>query len=228
MYQWNEAMQYGNIAGTQGICPPGWHIPEQSEFRTLATTVGNDVWAYMAVGSGSGTNSSGFSALLAGYYSNGHFGLKDTGTSYWSSSEFSSLNARYWYPGIADTSSNSSKNIGMSIRCINNNTFTAINEKSDLGIPEYLSLSQNYPNPFNPSTLIKFALPFSSEVIIEVFNILGNKVEELLNEQKNAGYYEINFNASGLPSGVYFYTIQTNSIDGTQNYANTKKMMLLK
>jgi hypothetical protein len=221
-------MQYVNAAGTQGICPTGWHIPTPSEFHTLTTTVGTDVWAYLAVGQGNGTNSSGFSALLAGYYGNGHFGLKDTGTSYWSSLEFSSLNATYWYPGITDTNGNSPKNMGISIRCINNNTFSAVDEKSGFGIPEYFSLSQNYPNPFNPSTLIKFALPFRSEVIIEVCNILGNKVEELLNEQKNAGYYEINFNASGLPSGVYFYTIKTNSIEANQHFTNTKKMMILK
>ena len=221
-------MQYINTAGTQGICPAGWHIPEQSEFQTLGVIVGGDVWAYMAIGQGNGSNSSGFSALLAGYYGNSHFGLVDSGTSYWSSESFSSLNARYWYPGVVDTSSNSPKNMGISIRCINNNTFSAVDEKPDLGIPKYFSLSQNYPNPFNPSTLIKFALPFRSEVMIEIYNILGNKVEELLNEQKNAGYYEINFNASGLPSGVYFYTIKTNSIESKQHFTSTKKMMILK
>jgi len=228
MYQWDEAMQYGTTVGTQGICPTDWHIPEQSEFKILAAEVGNDVWVYRAVGPGNDANSSGFSALLAGYYGNNYFGLKDTGTSYWSSQEFSALNARYWCPGLADTSGNSSKNFGISIRCINNTTFSAVNEKSGLGIPEHYSLSQNFPNPFNPSTLIKFALPFSSEVKIEVYNILGNKVEELLNGQKNAGYYEINFNAVGLPSGVYFYTIKTSSIEGKQHFTSTKKMLILK
>ena len=76
-------MQNVNTSGTQGICPTGWHIPTQSEFNTLVTTIGNDVWAYFAVGQGSRTNSRGFSALLAGYYGNRHFGLKDSRTNYW-------------------------------------------------------------------------------------------------------------------------------------------------
>ena len=127
-----------------------------------------------------------------------------------------------------DTNSNSPNNMGINSRWSNNNIFSVINEKSDLGTPEYYSLSQNYPNPFNPSTLIKFTVPFTSEVIIEVANILGNKVGELLNEQKPPGYYGINFNAIGLPSGVYFYSIKTNSIEGKQHFSSTKKMLILK
>ena len=94
--------------------------------------------------------------------------------------------------------------------------------------PKQYQLYQNYPNPFNPTTVISFALPFSSNIKIEVYNILGERIKELLNEQKNAGYYEINFNTTGLASGVYLYTIEAKSTDGKSEYRNTKKMVLLK
>ena len=87
---------------------------------------------------------------------------------------------------------------------------------------------QNYPNPFNPSSKIRYTLPFSSNVKIEVYNILGGKVKELINEQKNAGYYEVNFNTNRLASGVYFYLIYAKSTDGKSEFRDTKKMVLLK
>ena len=96
------------------------------------------------------------------------------------------------------------------------------------GIPVVYNLYQNYPNPFNPSTMIIFTLPFNSKVKIEVYNILGERVRELVNEQKSAGYYEVNFNTTGLSSGVYLYMIEAKSLDGKSEYVNTKKMMLLK
>ena len=73
MYQWNEAMQYDTTQGVQGICPPGWHIPTMAEFETLSLTVGGDGNALKANGQGAGwgagTNTSGFSARLAGFRS---------------------------------------------------------------------------------------------------------------------------------------------------------------
>jgi hypothetical protein len=95
-------------------------------------------------------------------------------------------------------------------------------------LPDQFGLAQNYPNPFNPSTTISYSLPYNSNVKLNVYNAIGENVSQLFNGVQEAGYHNINFNASSLPSGVYFYTIQTNSIDGTQNFSNTKKMMLLK
>jgi hypothetical protein len=89
-------------------------------------------------------------------------------------------------------------------------------------VPNEYSLSQNYPNPFNPSTKIRYQLPNESKVVIKVFNILGSEVMELLNEQKQAGIYEAEFNASSLASGTYFYKISAG------NFVQTKKMILLK
>ena len=90
------------------------------------------------------------------------------------------------------------------------------------GIPSEYNLMQNYPNPFNPSTRIKYALPKSGYVTLEVFDILGNKVASLVNAQQQAGYYETEFNASALASGIYFYKLSAGS------YTSSNKMVLVK
>ncbi len=88
-------------------------------------------------------------------------------------------------------------------------------------ISEY-RLNQNYPNPFNPTTTISFTIPATSNVSLKVFNILGKEVATIVNETKSAGNYSINFNASGLSSGVYFYQLTTD------NFTSTKKFTLMK
>jgi len=90
------------------------------------------------------------------------------------------------------------------------------------GIAENFSLSQNYPNPFNPSTQISFSLPKAADVKLVVFDILGREVITLVNEFKQAGNHSIEFNASTLSSGVYFYRLVTD------NFTDTKKMLLIK
>jgi hypothetical protein len=97
---------------------------------------------------------------------------------------------------------------------------TAVNEKQI--VPTQYSLSQNYPNPFNPSTVIKYQLKADSKVSLTIYNILGQEVANLVNEEQKAGTYSVNFNASRLSSGVYFYKLQAGS------FTSTKKMMLLK
>ena len=84
------------------------------------------------------------------------------------------------------------------------------------------NLYQNYPNPFNPSTKIKYSVPQTSQVQIEVFDVLGKEIETLLNKEKPAGTYELTWNAGTLPSGVYFYQLRSGS------FVDTKKMILLK
>ena len=76
---------------------------------------------------------------------------------------------------------------------------------NDEGIPTVYALEQNFPNPFNPSTKIKYSVPQSSNVVIKVFDILGNEIAVLMDEEKSVGTYKLNWNASNLPSGVYFY-----------------------
>jgi hypothetical protein len=90
-------------------------------------------------------------------------------------------------------------------------------------LPDEYELSQNYPNPFNPSSKIQFALPIGGNVTLKVFNLLGQEVQILINNQViPAGRHEVIFNASNLPSGIYFYRLHTD------NFSQVKKMMLLK
>jgi len=99
---------------------------------------------------------------------------------------------------------------------------TSVEEEQIDEMPTEFLLSQNYPNPFNPSTKIKYLVPQSSNVVIKVFDILGNEIEILVNEEKPVGTYEVNWNAANLPSGVYFYQLRAGS------FVQTKKMLLLK
>jgi hypothetical protein len=92
----------------------------------------------------------------------------------------------------------------------------------DISIPDKFELSQNYPNPFNPETKIQFQLPYESEVSLKIYDILGSEIEELINESKQPGKYEVDFNASNLSSGTYFYRLHT------ENFTETKEMVLLK
>ena len=89
-------------------------------------------------------------------------------------------------------------------------------------IPVNYSLAQNYPNPFNPSTKIKFGLPKESKVSLVVYNLLGQVVTKLVNQQLKAGYHEVEFNNTNYSSGIYFYRLQAG------DYVETKKMILLK
>ena len=89
-------------------------------------------------------------------------------------------------------------------------------------IPEQYTLSQNYPNPFNPSTTIRFTIPEEGVVNLSVYNLLGEKVAEVLNQEMNSGKFEVTFDGSNLSSGIYFYKINAN------NYSDVKKMILVK
>lgn len=91
-----------------------------------------------------------------------------------------------------------------------------------LNIPRKFELSQNYPNPFNPSTAIKYSIPKAGFVTLVVYDVLGSEVSSLVNEEKTAGYFEIEFDGSSLASGIYFYRLQAG------DFVETKKMMMLK
>ncbi|MBN1638023.1 MAG: phosphodiester glycosidase family protein, partial [Ignavibacteriales bacterium] len=98
---------------------------------------------------------------------------------------------------------------------------TDIEIEKDFIMNDYM-LYQNYPNPFNPSTVISYQLPANSLVQIKIYNMLGQAITTLVNEEKTPGIYEVKFDGSGLPSGLYFYRIQVD------NYSAVKKMILLK
>jgi len=89
-------------------------------------------------------------------------------------------------------------------------------------IPGKFMLNQNYPNPFNPKTIINYQLPMSSDVKLKIYDVVGREVDVLINQKQNAGTYEVEWNASNYPGGVYFYKIFTN------DFSETKKMVLIK
>ncbi|MBK7631417.1 MAG: T9SS type A sorting domain-containing protein [Ignavibacteriales bacterium] len=123
-----------------------------------------------------------------------------------------------------------------SVHFCNRNSALAVGQKGTIAIYERVSiqdpiicsdspkeiLTQNYPNPFNPSTLISFKLPEQTNVELKIYDILGNEVATLINESKAAGNYEVEWNASNLPSGVYVYNLRVGS------NVQMKKMLLLK
>jgi hypothetical protein len=88
--------------------------------------------------------------------------------------------------------------------------------------PKVFSLEQNYPNPFNPSTVISYSLPVTGLVSLKIYDVIGREVATLVNEAKNAGSYQVTFNAGRLASGVYFYNLQSG------NYTSIKKLVLMK
>lgn len=96
-----------------------------------------------------------------------------------------------------------------------------------VGIPTKYNLSQNYPNPFNPTTRINYDLPYDGRVSIVLYDVLGREAARLVNEDKSAGYHNIDFNASNLSSGAYFYKITALS-DGRTVFEDSKRMILVK
>ena len=89
-------------------------------------------------------------------------------------------------------------------------------------LPTEFTLNQNYPNPFNPTTVINYDIPEATNVVLTVYNMLGQKMTTLVNENKSAGRYSINFDATLFSSGVYIYRLEAGQ------FVSTKKMMLIK
>jgi hypothetical protein len=102
--------------------------------------------------------------------------------------------------------------------------FVSVEDSNEINVeaPVIYSLEQNYPNPFNPSTKISYTIPERSNVSLKIFNLLGSAVVELVKGEVETGSYDITFNASNLPSGVYFYRLQVG------NFVETKKMLYIK
>lgn len=236
LYPWNAAMNNSVTPGDQGVCPCDWHVPTDAEWTTLENYLGGSSIAggnmkeagtehWQSPNTGA-TNSSGFTGLPAGefdaYYNPNKFWLLHTAAVFWTSSQANQSQAweRYlshdnaacgrlaWY-----------KVMKYSIRCIKDSPTGIENEPNNHF--DY-KLHQNYPNPFNPSTTIKFQISNSGFTTIKVYDVLGNKIATLLNEEKPAGNYKVSFHASNLPSGIYFYRISSGS------FIDVKKMVLTK
>ncbi|MGB5530727.1 MAG: T9SS type A sorting domain-containing protein, partial [Ignavibacteriaceae bacterium] len=123
---------------------------------------------------------------------------------------------------VTFTDANTGWAVGPGILHTINGGATFVGEEVNDEIPTKFLLSNNYPNPFNPSTKIKYSIPQSSNVIIKVFDILGNEIETLANEEKQTGTYDLTWYSKNLPSGVYFYQLRAGE------FVQTRKMLLLK
>ena len=122
----------------------------------------------------------------------------------------------------------------------NNSTISTVNKITNNTLPGFFALHQNYPNPFNPSTIIRYELPTTSHVTLKIFDLLGREVALLVDEEKQAGVYQVTFNAHSLSNGVYFYRLSavpsarrdlvpTESRDGQAgSFTETKKLVFLK
>jgi hypothetical protein len=104
--------------------------------------------------------------------------------------------------------------------------------ETEIALPKNFELSQNYPNPFNPSTRIDYSLPFDSRVTLDVYNITGERIGQIVNEEQTAGYYTVNMSSSSLnkslASGVYIYKMNAVDKSTGNTFTSIKKMMLLK
>lgn len=224
LYQWNEAMQYNTVENAKGICPDGWHIPSWSNFVDLLTHVDNIENDLLEVGQGSGTNASGFSALLSGSCGRGTFTSLENAF-YWNSTNYDESNAFYsilFSHNIINEGGVGNKIAGSSIRCINDNKISNVPTKPEVKPPANFELSNAYPNPWNPTTTIRYQVPIITFVTIKVFDALGREVSTLVNEEKQAGSYEITLNGRNLSSGVYYYQMKAG------NFTDTKKLILIK
>ena len=177
--------------------------------------------------SGSIIPANGYFVMITADGSVSGFGLSSLGEEVWLENENGLIIDDVNFPAFDTTQSYCRYPDGTSGWQISNsitrglpNTITNVEDEFNL-ISEY-RLNQNYPNPFNPSTTISFTIPMTSNVSLKIFNVLGKEVATLVNETKNAGNYSINFNASGLSSGVYFYQFTTD------NFTTTKKFTLMK
>jgi len=140
-----------------------------------------------------------------------HFGLGDA-------TQIDSL-VIHWPSGIIQNVKG--LNLNQNNEIVEDTNTVSVDEDS-VQSPMGFHLYQNYPNPFNPSTTISWQSPISSRQVLKVFDVLGNQIITLVDEEKEAGTYEINFDSAGLPSGIYFYSLSAGY------YQQTKKMILLR
>jgi hypothetical protein len=110
-----------------------------------------------------------------------------------------------------------------------NSVVTSLDENKSELIPQEFALYQNYPNPFNPRTVISYQLVVGSQVILKVFDVLGNEVATIVDEELPAGYYQYTWDGTESASGVYFYQLKAIPKGSQENsFVDTKKFILIK
>ncbi len=177
-------------------------------------------------------------SVVIGLYKNGQV-VGVGGSQFFGATTYTKFSAPIYYTnGETPDSCQISMAIGNNSGTVNLGSYFLVDDLSFEGIstdvketdnksPDNFSLEQNYPNPFNPTTKIKYVVPSAvsgelQKITLKVYNVLGNEVTTLVNEYQPAASYEINFDASGLSSGIYLYKLQSGS------FIETKKMIYLK
>jgi uncharacterized protein (TIGR02145 family) len=234
------------ITDSRNVCPNGWHVPTVAEWTTLINFLGGASIAHGKLKetgtthwqspNSDATNESGFTGLPGGsHWPEINFDYIRIGGHWWSATSANSYEAwrlmlNYQYMGANTVLSSADKKIGWSVRCLRDTPAGVDDSEKKEQIPDEFNLNQNYPNPFNPTTVISYQLSAFSNVKLSIFNVLGREVATLVNEKKPAGSYTVQWNAAGMPSGIYFYRLQAHQISGGQagNTISTRKLVLLK
>jgi hypothetical protein len=157
-----------------------------------------------------------FDTLVTGKMLNENFGLVEW--DYVWTEEFGKLSALNWLGEVQYYL----RGCVINGKAYGDTTFITVSVEDGFEPPDLIYLEQNYPNPFNSSTVINFSLPEEKKVVLELYNVLGQKMKVLLNRFMNSGKHSFQLNAEGLPSGTYFYVLRTPGL------TETKKMLLLR
>ena len=215
------ALSYYNIVNKLEISPTG-HIFAVTSYNIVYRSTDNgEQWTQMGGLPTSwittlAINTSGY--IFAGTYGEGVFRSTDDGVNW------TAVNTGLTSDSVASIAINPN---GIIFAITTDGLFRSVQSTTSVrelsaDTPISFSLNQNYPNPFNPTTTIQFHISKSSFVNLKVYDFLGNEVVTLVNEEKSIGSYEVEYDATGLSSGIYFYKLQAGS------FVETKKMILLK
>ncbi|MGD8778045.1 MAG: FISUMP domain-containing protein [Ignavibacteria bacterium] len=257
----NDSTAYSTIYGalynwyaveTNNLCPIGWHVPDDEEWKELEIFLGMSeadadkaTWRGQGIGgklkelgtvhwyypNEGATNETGFSATPSGSRAGGkewgegrfsHIGIL---TTYWTATNTDTDNAFHRtldYSRSEIFRAGHGKKSGFCVRCIKDNIATGISDIKSNEIPNNFTLYQNFPNPFNPSTTIKYNLQKPGNVVLKIYNIVGQEVAELINGIRSAGEHQVVWQPEGLSSGVYLARIMA----GTK--MKTTKLILQK
>jgi hypothetical protein len=201
-------------------------VSQSVPFSNVVTAGGSEGTPYLLVESGPGDLVIDFTASLADQISAGPSQIEISNIEIFDSGKYggSSVEAGDSYVEMTWFGSEKWAAVGFSI---NSSGITDVNENSL--IPDKIELMQNYPNPFNPATTISYSVPFNTFVILKVYDLLGNEIISLVNQEQSAGKYSIKFNSDGLSSGVYLYRFEAIPYSSDEKgLIETRRMILLK
>lgn len=244
IYTWYAAMKNSTTTRTQGACPNGWHLPTDGEWTELTNYLGGESVAgghmkeagtthWMSPNTGA-DNSSDFTALPTGMYFDGSFQHFRYNVEFWTSSDSYGPYAWYriLYHNLASVARTNwfEKSTYRSVRCLCD-AVTGVRHsegRSSSGTKtNSFLLEQNWPNPFNPTTTIRFSLKEAASVSLDVFDLFGRRIRQLLSAKKGPGTYSIIWDGTDhegaeVSSGVYFYRLKCG------NFIQVQKAMLVR